>query len=606
MSFRFTRKRRGGAFEAKGSYGCVFKKPPLKCKADATRRNNTFISKLSKNNVAVEEYEQSEIIKHFDPHMQYFVTADSLCQLNSANIRPENEFAKCNLKEVKNAERAGNYSNLAMVMYKDAGTDLHRLKLKVNDYIPFYESLVNLFNALKFIHSKGIIHHDIKSDNLIAQKNPDGSFTTRLIDVGFTCPLKPVTGPHNAELNRIQHTYSHYCLFTHFKRRARSYGPFYEYMFYYTGKGVKSRLQKYRENQMEYLTEYTTWVNDIAKYLGSDDPFKKEDGKPRYMYEDVMDALLEIWGDKVDKHFTTQNVDPDFVLQLTSAADVFSLGLVLVKIQRRYLTHTVDRKGGSLKAFVPRSTQLRNAGAPDVWVPVEALAGYGVPAAQAAWHVAVADRISIPLHVLMTRMAKLDPRDAININEALGEYTAILDAVRELYTPQKVYDGLKAIDEFPELAAPSAAPAAKSSSTTPSPPKSSSSSKAAPAKPPSPPKPTSTAKLDLDEAQKKALAKKKRAVERAKEDAKEEVDEALEELSELKKKQRDQENKMDQAKRDKMAAGVIEKFVKAIEKYANLVRKKEISIEEMRIEGQEAIEAAERAYAEFRAGLPRL
>jgi hypothetical protein len=72
-----------------------------------------------------------------------------------SNIRPENEFAKCNLKEVKNAEAAGNFSNLGMVLYKNAGTDLHRLTLKVNEYIPFYESLVNLFNALKFIHSKG-------------------------------------------------------------------------------------------------------------------------------------------------------------------------------------------------------------------------------------------------------------------------------------------------------------------------------------------------------------------------------------------------------------------------------------------------------------------
>ncbi len=364
MGFRFTRKRRGGAFQAKGSYGCVFRKPPLKCVNEATRRNNSFISKLSSSNVAIEEYEQSSIIRHFDPHMQYFVTADKLCKFNGTNIRPENEFAKCTLKEIQNAHTSGNYKNTSLVLYKDAGIDLQKIILSVDDYIPFYESLVNIFNALKFIHSKGIIHHDLKSDNLIAQKNPDGSFTSRLIDVGFTCPLKPIEGPHNSDLNNIQEIFSEDCVFSHFKKKARSYGPFYEFMFYYPGKDTTPRLQKYTENQREYLSDYNAWVNAIAKYLGSDDPFKGEDGKPRYMYEDVMDALVEIWDDNINKYFRTTNVDPDFILRLTSAADVFSWGLVLAKLQKRYVNHTVERKAGVLKTFVPRSTKLKNAGAP--------------------------------------------------------------------------------------------------------------------------------------------------------------------------------------------------------------------------------------------------
>jgi hypothetical protein len=465
---------------------------------------------------------------------------------------------------------------------------------------------VNIFHALKFIHSKGIIHHDLKSDNLIAQKNPDGTFTTRLIDVGFTCPLKPIEGPHNDELNEIQARFSEDCLFSHFKRRARSYGPFYEYMFYYPGSGSTPRLQVYTENQMKYLSTYETWVNDIAKYLGSDDPFKNEDGTPHYMYEDVMDALVEIWDDRVTKYFTTEDVDPEFILQLTTAADVFSWGLVLVKLQRAFVNHTVDRKGGVLKTFVPRSTQLKNAGAPQVWVAVEDLGGYGVPAPEAAWHTAVAHRISIPLHELMTRMAKLDPRDAIHINEALGEYTAILVAVRELYTPQQVYTGLKAIDEYPDLAPPAAglvaaaAPVAAAVGT-----KSSSASKAHPAKPSSPSKPTSTRRLRMNEAQRKALGKKKRAIDKAKEEAAEEVNEAVEELSELKKKYRQADDKLDQARRDKMDTKVIDKFLKALGKYDELIRAKEAHIVELREDGRRAVEAAETAYAAFRAGLPR-
>jgi len=319
-----------------------------------------------------------------------------------------------------------------------------------------------------------------------------------------------------------------------------------------------------------------------------------------------MDALVEIWDDKVNEFFTTEDVDPEFVLQLTTAADVFSWGLVLVKLQRNFLNHTVDRKGGILKTFIPRSTKLKNAGAPEVWVDVENLSGYCVPAAEAAWHAAVSNRISIPLHELMTHMAKLDPRDAMHINEALGEYTAILDAVRELYTPQKVYDGLKAVDEYPDLAPPAAgatavrAPVAAAVATN-----SSSSLKAAPAKPPSPPKPTSTRRLKMNEGQGKALAKKKRAIQKAKEEAAEEVNEAVEELSELKKKYRKADDNLDQAKRDKMDKKVIDKFLNALGKYDELIRAKEAQIEVLREDGRRAVEAAQAAYAAFRAALPR-
>ncbi len=109
----------------------------------------------------------------------------------------------------------------------------------------------------------------------------------------------------------------------------------------------------------------------------------------------------------------------------------------------------------------------------------------------------------------------------------------------------------------------------------------------------------------MNEAQGKALVKKKRAIQKAKDEAEEEVNDALDELSDLKKKHRKADDNLDQARRDKMAPGVIDKFLKVISKYDDLIRAKEAKIIELREEGRQAVEAAEAAYAAFRAGLPR-
>jgi hypothetical protein len=465
--------------------------------------------------------------------------------------------------------------------------------------------MTNIFHALKFIHSKGILHRDLKSDNLISQKNPNGSFTTRLIDVGFMCSLKPIEGAHSAELNSFQKRFQDACTFNYVRKKARTYGPFYEFIFGTPDDAKKkSRIAEYKEGK-DFSTVYENWVNDVSKYLGSDDPFKKEDGTPTYRYSDVMDALVEVWQGNDNTYFKPTNTSLngaslDFVLELASRVDIFCFGMVLAKLQHRYLDHTVDRKGGVLKTFLPRSTILKNAGAPEIWVAVDDLERFGVPAQEAAWHVAVGNRISIPIHTLMTRMSRLDPTKSISLTEALREYTEILTAVRELYTPVKVYKGLKAVDEYNDLELPAAGVSSKRPSAKAAVPPS-----AAKAATPKPVAPTSTRKLKLNDASKKALAKKKRAFEKVQKEAKEEIEEAQEELSDARKKHRELEDKLDKAKRDKMAVKVIADFEKALAKYTTIIQKAVIQLEEARQEGREAVNAAQAAYKAFREGLPR-
>ncbi|XP_042217908.1 serine/threonine-protein kinase pkn2-like [Homarus americanus] len=55
----------------------------------------------------------------------------------------------------------------------------------INLFLPIAEGLAE-------VHSRGIIHNDIKGDNVLLEKNPDGSFTSHLIDFG----LSRVEGGH--------------------------------------------------------------------------------------------------------------------------------------------------------------------------------------------------------------------------------------------------------------------------------------------------------------------------------------------------------------------------------------------------------------------------
>lgn len=50
--------------------------------------------------------------------------------------------------------------------------------------------LFGVFNAVLYLHERGVIHRDIKAENLIFFKNINGEFSLKLIDFGFSTILK--------------------------------------------------------------------------------------------------------------------------------------------------------------------------------------------------------------------------------------------------------------------------------------------------------------------------------------------------------------------------------------------------------------------------------
>eukprot|EP01038_Epipyxis_sp_PR26KG_P007649 gene7649-10410_t len=50
--------------------------------------------------------------------------------------------------------------------------------------------LFGVFSAVSYLHERGVIHRDIKAENVIFFKKPNGEFTLKLIDFGFSTIIK--------------------------------------------------------------------------------------------------------------------------------------------------------------------------------------------------------------------------------------------------------------------------------------------------------------------------------------------------------------------------------------------------------------------------------
>lgn len=180
------RRYKGGRFLGKGSYGCTFGFPPLKCTGEAVRKSDEYISKYIVKDEARKEGIKSKWFKKFDPDDRYFLTASAICDLDVGDIQATDEFANCHIPIAPRNK---------LIFFKNAGTDLFKFKPTPDQMIPFYQSLPHLFEGLALAHKNRTYHRDIKLENVVTMQQPDGRFLTRFIDLGLgvTHPIKAIT-----------------------------------------------------------------------------------------------------------------------------------------------------------------------------------------------------------------------------------------------------------------------------------------------------------------------------------------------------------------------------------------------------------------------------
>jgi serine/threonine protein kinase len=158
-----------------GSYGCVHK-PSIHCKTPPTPNFNydNYVSKIMETKNAKKELNEFLVIQKIDPTDEYHLGEPILCKpnLNEPNINKD--IKKC--KHLK-GDFENNPDDYSLLLLKFGGKDLKMfcknylikyLENNKNEKIDkFWLEVHHLIKGLKFFKENGIVHNDIKPQNIL-------------------------------------------------------------------------------------------------------------------------------------------------------------------------------------------------------------------------------------------------------------------------------------------------------------------------------------------------------------------------------------------------------------------------------------------------------
>jgi len=155
-----------------GTYGCVVK-PSLKCNDLNNHPVDGYENKLSKimeRDSAYEEFEETNKLSTIKGIERFIVSAPHICR-PKLNSRFNETIKKCKGPSIR--ENINKPNKLRLLIVEDGGVDLFNLQKK---FIPsmsfdniriFLTEISTLIRGLIFFRANGIIHHDIKADNMV-------------------------------------------------------------------------------------------------------------------------------------------------------------------------------------------------------------------------------------------------------------------------------------------------------------------------------------------------------------------------------------------------------------------------------------------------------
>lgn len=378
--------KKGGKYVGQGSFGCGFAKPPLKCKNETKRRNNTYITKVFRNGRnADEEINEGVLWMNIDPEQKFSIYSEKKCYLDTDNVKSENEFDKCTLPFSKNSEKT-------MIVSKFGGQDLFELKPVAANYSKLFKSFVPLFKGLLKVHKSKVTHNDIKEENIVATINDD-SIDLRFIDFGYSYATKDMIEMNDIFLNT---NYYYYWPF--------EFGCFDNQGNLYSPEKVKKRY------------------HELVKMYKSD-----QRGFP---INDVIAPKVDI--DALYQHYKTIDFkDFDNTFQ---KLDIYSLGITLVKILYYYFKvfikegnndfiYIVNLIDGNLVLHEEFLQNINNK-------------------YQKEWNTNVYTNIINPFVFLITQMVSISPSDRPSLEKIIESIEKIHPYIDEYLTTEKVRKGL--------------------------------------------------------------------------------------------------------------------------------------------------------------------
>lgn len=205
-----TKKREpksGGDFFGEGSYGCTFSPPP-KCSSTEvaiaklpTRKTDVLGKVFKEERDMRKELAFGEIMARIDPRQKIFLYPASSCETTLRELRKDPQATKCSYT----TSSAMTNDAFHMVKMKRGGVTLdqylHTHRTTPHDFV---EMMKPVITGLKMLHKNGMVHHDLKFDNILYSP---GKKVTNIIDFGLMQRQETVFDP---SVNR--YLYSNYWL----------------------------------------------------------------------------------------------------------------------------------------------------------------------------------------------------------------------------------------------------------------------------------------------------------------------------------------------------------------------------------------------------------
>jgi serine/threonine protein kinase len=378
----YTRKK-GGKYIARGTYGCVFG-PPLKCKEDVERMDNTHISKLMQNSNAEDEYKESKSIWYkIDPTQKFSLSAIKICELDKSNLKASNEFEKCEDTNTRNA----------LLIYKNGGLDLSKLKPHPKNYKPLFKEFLNLMKGLEIAHNNNVVHCDIKPSNIVAAIKGD-NIELRFIDYGLS---KDVT-------NLKKYDYLFITNNTYYPYWPFEFGCFNEDGDVNSRYDIMNRLFIFNNERGESSQSYSLGTINLH---------------PEKVYELI------------------RNTDFNNIKNIYKGLDVYSMGVVLANLLYEYFSISiVSNPNGSYYPFyynIKTETYVRYTSLDKKTNLTED---------QIKFHINLLEHIINPIIKLIEYMTDVSPNKRYTIDKAIEYYEKIIPSFDIYLNSKDIAKGL--------------------------------------------------------------------------------------------------------------------------------------------------------------------
>lgn len=384
------RKKRGGKFIARGTYGCVFGEPPLKCTQDMTRYSDEYVSKVMDLTSAVDEYTESSLWNKIDPDNEFSLTPTERCRLDTEDIQASNQFDKCNLK-------FENMNLRYLLISKNGGMDLDRLPVMAKNYEGIFTGFQGLFDGIVKAHAAGFAHTDIKPMNILVGYK---DIHLRFIDFGLTEKTKNKTSYHRMYTDLQTYYY---------------YWPFEFGCFDTEGELYSKMLVEIR---------FINFQNNIA----NDDY-----GIPQFTipFDDLYETYIAMYAEDGFKN----------VQMLMEKMDVFSLAITIAELMVKYFNHriiSVDAENFYNFYFDSKKYgRSRFLTLPDKkWLTPE----------QLAFQQNLFNNVTVPLTGFLNKCLHYDPRVRLGSKEAAEEYRKLLPIFKTYLKEDDVRKGLSGMN----------------------------------------------------------------------------------------------------------------------------------------------------------------